>query len=297
MENVGVADSSNTYGGENWGAYVATSCINPTNWTRSYSRSGYLDPLPPRPNYAVLANAQVTRLLFNSASPSGNQTASAVEYTTDGGQTKLTVNVSKEVILAGGSVGSPTVLLYSGIGPKDVLSAAGVPLVSDLPGVGQHLQDHLSVSVQWNTNQPTAGSVYADDNGEQNDPVFLSYVNSAVAYVNATALFGSGLDAFQSSIIGQVNEFTPAASSEASVTAGYKAIYDTTVNKILTSPVGQIELLFANNDDGAIRITASLQRPYSQGQIYINSSNPIDYPVINPNYLTHPAGRFFYLRT
>jgi choline dehydrogenase-like flavoprotein len=66
-----------------------------------------------------------------------------VEYSPDGGATKLTVNVNKEVILAGGTVGSPAVLLYSGVGPKDVLDAAGVDVVSELPGVGHHLQDHL----------------------------------------------------------------------------------------------------------------------------------------------------------
>ena len=139
----GVANSGDTYGGENWGSYVTTSSINPSNWTRSYSRSGYLDPLPPRSNYDVLANAHVTRILFNSSSPQNNITATGVEYTRDGGATKLTVQVNKEVILASGSVGSPTVLLYSGIGPKDVLDAAGVPVISELPGVGQHLQDHL----------------------------------------------------------------------------------------------------------------------------------------------------------
>ena len=142
-DNVGIGDSYDAYGGQNLGAYVSTSAINPTNWTRSYSRSGYLDPLPPRPNYDVLTNAYVTRVLFNSSSPASNLTANAVEYTRDGGATKLTVKVNKEVILAGGSIGSPAVLLHSGVGPKDVLSAAGVPLVSELPGVGQHLQDHL----------------------------------------------------------------------------------------------------------------------------------------------------------
>ena len=139
---MGIDISANMYGGENLGADVSTSCINPSNWTRSYSRSGYLDPLPDRDNYDVLANAHVTRLVFDN-STSSDKTASAVEYTTDGGATKLKVKVNKEVILAGGSVGSPAVLLYSGVGPKDVLSAAGVDLVSELPGVGQHLQDHF----------------------------------------------------------------------------------------------------------------------------------------------------------
>lgn len=110
--------------------------------------------------------------------------------------------------------------------------------------------------------------------------------------MNATALFGGGLGALQTSILGQVDNFAPDGSSDTTVVAGYKAIYDTTVNKILTSPVGQIELLFANNADGAIRITAALQHPFSQGRIYITSSNPMDYPTIDPNYLSHPAGMY-----
>jgi choline dehydrogenase-like flavoprotein len=140
---MGIDTSASMYGGENLGADVSTSCINPSNWTRSYSRSGYLDPLPDRGNYDVLANAHVTRLVFDDSTSSDKKTASAVEYTTDSGSTKLQVKVNKEVILAGGTIGSPAVLLYSGVGPKDVLSEAGVDLVSELPGVGQHLQDHF----------------------------------------------------------------------------------------------------------------------------------------------------------
>lgn len=140
---MGIPVSDDFYAGENWGALVCTSTIDPSTWTRSYSRTGYLDPLPDRGNYDVLANAHVTRIIFDPSSPSDNLKASAVEYTPDEGATKLTVNVNKEVILAAGSVGSPAVLLHSGVGPKDVLSDAGVDLVSELPGVGQHLQDHL----------------------------------------------------------------------------------------------------------------------------------------------------------
>ena len=133
------------YGGSPWGTEVSTSSINPTNWTRSYSRTGYLDPLPDRGNYHVLADAFVTRLLFNttSSSPAGNLSASAIEYTPDGGKTRLNVTVNKEVIMAAGSIGSPSILQHSGIGPRDVLTAAGVHVLSELPGVGQHLQDHL----------------------------------------------------------------------------------------------------------------------------------------------------------
>jgi choline dehydrogenase len=149
--NIGIDDTRDAYGGENWGAYIATSAINPANWTRSYSKSGYLDPLPPRANYDVLANAQVTRLLFNTSSPSNNLAAYAVEYVLYGGGQTYSVGVNKEVILAAGTIGSPAVLLYSGVGPRDVLDAAGVSILSELPGVGQHMQDHLVRQIQYMT--------------------------------------------------------------------------------------------------------------------------------------------------
>ncbi len=53
------------------------------------------------------------------------------------------MNVRKEVIIAGGAIGSPHILMASGVGPRDVLEAAGVPVNVELPGVGQHLQDHI----------------------------------------------------------------------------------------------------------------------------------------------------------
>ena len=285
VQNAGVAISQDTYGGQNWGAYVATSCINPSNWTRSYSRSGYLDPLPPRSNYDVLVNAHVTRLLFDTASSPSSLAANAVEYSIDGGATKLTVKVNKEVVLAGGTIGSPTVLLYSGIGPADVLSAAGVELVSELPGVGQHLQDHLSVQTQWSTDQPTAGSIYAENGAETTDPAFLSYVNDAVAYVASSSLF-TDVETLQSWILSEIDQFAP---PDPIVAAGHEAIYNTTATTILTSPLGQIELLIGNNLDGSINLGASLQHPFSHGSITINSSDPMTYPIIDPAYLSHPA--------
>ncbi|EJD54868.1 alcohol oxidase [Auricularia subglabra TFB-10046 SS5] len=280
MQNIGVEVSQDTYGGKNWGAYVANSAINPTNWTRSYSKADYLDALPPRPNYDVLANAHVTRVLFDSASKAGNLTANAVEYSRDG-NTRLTVKVNKEVILAAGTVGSPAVLLYSGVGPKDVLSSAGVDLVSELPGVGQHMQDHIAAAVQWSTDAATAGA---------NDPVFLSYVNSATAYVNATTIFGeSGAKDFTNGITNEMNDWISSVpSTDPTVIEGYKALYKATTS-IIDSPIGQIELLLAINSPGAIRITAAMQHPFSHGRVFINSSNPFDFPIIDPGYLKHGA--------
>lgn len=138
LENLGVPGSPDPSGGQSWGAFIATSAINPANWTRSYSRAAYIDPLPPRPNLDILPNATVTQIIFDD-----NLTAIAVQFATVKGGPVTTINVRKEVILAAGAIGSPNILMHSGVGPKDILTAAGVPVKLDLQGVGQHLQDHI----------------------------------------------------------------------------------------------------------------------------------------------------------
>ncbi|KAJ6104813.1 glucose-methanol-choline oxidoreductase [Penicillium sp. IBT 18751x] len=287
LEALGVATSTQMYGGENWGAEVSTSCINPANWTRSYSRTGYLDPLADNGNYDVLANAHVTRIIFDGSFPSDNLTAKSVEYTTDRGSTFRTVNVTKEVILAAGSVNSPAILMYSGVGPKDVLSDADVDLISDLPGVGQHLQDHISATVTWTTDVDTAGSIYYDNLTEKSNPLFDSYINSAIAYINASYLDIEDMDV---KILNSIDLHAPNTTYDAGVIAGHRAICNTTVSNIMKSPTGLIELLFMNSDaSGIVGITAALQHPFSHGRIYINSSNPVDSPVIDPNYLSNTA--------
>lgn len=114
--------------------------------------------------------------------------------------------------------------------------------------------------------------------------------------MNATAMYGSTVHEIETNILAQIGQFTPSTTYDAGVVAGYKAICNTTALKIFNSFTGQIELLFMNSDpNGDIGITAALQHPYSHGRIYINSSNPMDYPVIDPNYLDNPAGMFWVL--
>lgn len=132
---------------------------------------------------------------------------------------------------------------------------------------------------------------YCHPNNQQNDKHFLSYIDNAVAYVNATGMYGDDVKEHRNKIISQADKSEPESSSDDAVVAGYKAIYNTTATRIFNSPIGQVEILFMNSDpSGDIGITAALQHPYSHGRVYINSSNPMDYPVIDPNYLAHPAG-------
>ena len=105
-------------------------------------------------------------------------------------------------------------------------------------------------------------------------------------------MYGSQVSEYDSKFLDSIDQYSPKTTYDDGVVTGYKAICNTTSN-IFKGPTGQIELLFMNSDgNGDIGITAALQHPFSHGRIYINSSNPMDYPVIDPNYLNNPAGMY-----
>jgi choline dehydrogenase len=144
LQAVGVPELINPNGGLTLGGFITPSSINPSNWTRSYSRSAYIDPLPPRSNLHILPEATVVRLdISNKTDSAGNLYVTSVEYASNSSAPRKTIKVNKEVILTGGALGSPMILMHSGVGPKDVLDAASVPVRLELPGVGQNLQDHM----------------------------------------------------------------------------------------------------------------------------------------------------------
>jgi choline dehydrogenase len=101
----------------------------------------YLHPAEGRPNLTVRTGALTTRVLVEGGRATG------VEYR-HGGRTHA-VRATREVVLSGGAVNSPQLLMLSGIGPADHLRSVGVEVVHDLPGVGQGLQDHPLVPVIW----------------------------------------------------------------------------------------------------------------------------------------------------
>jgi len=108
----------------------------------------YLHPVMKRPNLTVTTRAFVTRVLFE-----GKRTV-GVEYRVRGGAVKRAL--AGEVILAGGAIASPQILQLSGVGPAAVLEPLGIPIVHDLPGVGEHLQDHLEVYIQYKSKLPVS---------------------------------------------------------------------------------------------------------------------------------------------
>ncbi|KIY66684.1 GMC oxidoreductase [Cylindrobasidium torrendii FP15055 ss-10] len=281
LESVGVAAFEDNGAGETWGGVVVPSFINPSNWTRSYSRSSYLDTLPSRSNLVVVPETTVTRLNFEDLS------AHSVSWSADNGKNG-TVQVRKEIILAAGVIASPQLLMVSGVGPADVLDGAGVDVVLDLPGVGQHIQDHLLLGLYYGTTGSDMQTLGDYNAGGQSTPAFRAAVNNAIAYVNLTMLMGAdNKTSFIESAKGSAN--AAMSSNSTDVRTGTKALYDKTIELFEKTYTGNVELMLNVMGTNSIGFQVALQHPLSFGGLTIQSDDIRTPPLIDPAYLVHPA--------
>ena len=121
---------------------VGPTPFNNPNGIRISTAMGYLDQARHRLNFTVKPDCTVHRIVFQ-----GNR-AGGVEA--ESGGEKFTAE-SDQIILSAGAIGSPHILLMSGVGPAVHLQGLGIPVINDLPGVGQNLRDHPTVPVTWRT--------------------------------------------------------------------------------------------------------------------------------------------------
>jgi len=125
--------------GDNFGcAYFQMNQKRGRRWSAT---NAFLRPALNRPNLTVLTDAHVTRLRM------AGKAAQGVEFTRGG--EALFAEAKHETVLAAGAIGSPQLLQLSGIGPAAHLQRLQIPLVHDLPGVGENLQDHLQIRLQY----------------------------------------------------------------------------------------------------------------------------------------------------
>mgnify|MGYP002063300374 CR=1 FL=1 len=212
---------------------------------------GFLRPAKKRANLTVRIKAHTTRIMFE-----GN-TAVGVEYLKGGGMHQ--VRARREVILSAGAIGSPQILQLSGIGAKTLLDKVGIPLIIDLPGVGQNLQDHLQVRLVYKTSQRTL-------NDEVNN------------------IFKRGWVGLQY-LVSRTGPLTLAASQVAIFTKSQPHA---------ERPDIQFHMQPLSADkpgDGAHKFSAFTSsvcqlRPYSRGYLEIRSKDPLEHPAIYPNYLS-----------
>lgn len=132
----------------------------------------FLTPALARPNLEVRSLCQATKVIFEGKKAVG------IEYLKAGKSEQARAN---QIILSGGVVDSPKLLMLSGIGPADHLKTIGIPVVADVPGVGRNFQDHLKLSIRWNgkTELPgstvTAGMFMRSDQSAWGEPPDLQF--------------------------------------------------------------------------------------------------------------------------
>jgi choline dehydrogenase len=138
-------DDLNGYQQEGFGPMDRTVTAN---GRRASTARGYLDQARQRPNLTIVTHATTDRILFTG------KRANGVAYLHGG--TSVAAYARREVLLCGGAIASPQILQRSGVGPAAWLRELDIPLVLDLPGVGQNLQDHLEMYMQYECKEPVS---------------------------------------------------------------------------------------------------------------------------------------------
>jgi len=220
--------------------------VTQKNGKRHSAAAAFLKPALSRPNLTVRTGAHVTRLLFDKNKVMG------VEFVQDGKTEQARVN--REVILSGGSINSPQTLMLSGVGPADHLRAMDIPVVADLPGVGQNLMDHLLIGVEYECREPIG--LHKADN-----------VKNILKYL----LFKRGP---LTSNVGEAAAFLKTDSSQPAPNI-----------ELIFAPVFYMDNGFKNPDLHGFSIGVALQKPESKGRIRLKSKDPFVAPGIQPNYL------------
>jgi choline dehydrogenase-like flavoprotein len=235
---------------EGAGLYQTTTL----NGKRCSAAVGYLRPVLHRKNLTVRTDVVVNRIIVEKGRAVG------IEITENGRTQRI--DASSEVIVTAGAIGSPKLLLLSGIGPAQHVRDVGVSIVHDLPGVGENFHDHFSTDVTWVLNGPHSYDKYKKAHWK---------VWAGLQYL----MFKSG--PVSSNIVeagafwwGDRNEKTPDLQFHFLAGAGVE------------EGVGSVP-----GGNGAT-CNSYHTRPRSRGHVRLRTSNPHDAPIINPNSFADP---------
>ncbi|TDW31728.1 choline dehydrogenase-like flavoprotein [Rhizobium azibense] len=226
------------------------------NRRRSSASLGYLSPIGDRDNLTIRMNARVVRIVIEGRKAIGVEVAgrNGVEL----------IRAEREVVVSSGAIGSPKLLLQSGIGPADHLKAVGVDVKHDLPGVGGNLQDHLDLFV---ISECTGDHTY-----------------DGVAKLHRTLWAGLQYVLFRSG---------PVASSLFE-TGGFWYADPNARSPDIQFHLGLgsgIEAGVARLKNAGVTLNSAYLHPRSRGTVRLASADPADAPLIDPNYWSDPHDR------
>ena len=217
---------------------------------RASASKYYLNPVRKKPNLKVFSESFVEKIIFDGKKAIG------VEVKIKNKIKKIYAN--KEIILSGGSINSPQLLMVSGVGPGEHLKEKNIDVVHDLKGVGKNLQDHLETYIQQECK--TSDTLYS--------------------YINKINMVRVGIQWF-------LNRTGPCSTSFLEAGGFCKSSEDKEYPNIQFHffPSFVIDHGTVDPDRHGYQLHASLNQPKSRGFVTLNSSNPYDHPKIQFNYL------------
>ena len=218
---------------------------------------GYLDPVRDRENLTIITKALVCKLIFE------NNKATGVTFK-DNKNKIFNIKSKKEVILCAGAVGSPHILMLSGIGPKDHLKSMGINLIADMPGVGQNLQDHPDFMIKYKCLKPV--TLWPKTKR-------LNSIGAGIQWL----LTKEGMCAS--------NHFDSVACIRSGPGVEYPDL------QLCISPIAMDDNSWQPLKEHAFQVHVGLMRTHSRGKIELRSNNPADPPRILVNYLKDKRDR------
>jgi len=230
------------------------------NARRSSTATGYLQPVRARRNLTVLLRSQAVRVRVDAGRATG------VEVVQGNDRTLTTIRADREVIVASGAIGSPKLLMQSGIGPAEHLRSVGVACVHDLPGVGSNLQDHLDLFV---IAECTGDHTY----DKYNKPHHAAWAGLQYLWRKngpvASSLFETGGFWYAR---GRDTARSPDIQFHLGLGSG-------------------IEAGMARLRNAGVTLNTAFLRPRSRGTVRLASADPAAAPLLDPNYWSDPRDR------
>ncbi|KAI0899547.1 putative GMC oxidoreductase [Annulohypoxylon nitens] len=232
---------------------------NPDDGRRSSASVAYIHPIlrgeEKRPNLTILTDAWVSKINVSGESVDN------LSLTLKDGSSRA-IKAKSEIILAAGAVDTPRLMMLSGIGPKKQLSDLGIPVVRDIPGVGENLQDHPESIIMWELKKPV--------------PPNQTTMDSDAGIFLRREVPGAG---------SKKSAANPQGLSDGDIIDVMMHCYQ------IPFTLNTLRLGYPDIPDGyAFCMTPNIPRPRSRGRLYLTSADPKVKPALDFRYFTDPEG-------
>ncbi|TFK47587.1 alcohol oxidase [Heliocybe sulcata] len=286
------------------GVFFSTNTVDPKTSTRTYATTAFYLPNVDRPNFSVLVEATVNRLITTN-NGDGLVVATGVEFKHNG--QRYTVQAGKEVVLCAGGLKSSQILELSGFGNPSLLESLDIPVVLPLPALGENVQEHCFTGVTWELRE----DVTYDTIDILRDP--KGAAEHLELHAKNEGIYTLGMVGFS---------FVPLTMLSKRADAIYKAAKEKIEKNASKYPPGLLEqyrIQLERLDRGApgcefISFPGFLSRPnppqpgkryltilvlqnhfFSRGTIHVKSKNPDDDPAFDPHYFEEEIDRLTFV--